>query len=83
MQLTGLLFVDGSRKLLLSTRHGVEVYAWPSYEHLCTLTGHAVHHGRDGGVTAMAVSSKDKCAGSAFALMLLWLLLPHAPWCCC
>lgn len=38
-----------------------QVWSWPGYEHLTTLAGgHACHHARTSGVTALAVSSKDR-----------------------
>lgn len=37
-----------------------QVWSWPNYEHLTTLSAHTVHHGRDGGVTAIALTRQDK-----------------------
>ncbi|KAF8071083.1 THO3 [Scenedesmus sp. PABB004] len=80
-EVTGVAFIDGGRKLLAATRYGVEVLAWPSYKHLTTLAGHTMHHGRDGGVTAMAVSSKDQYLASAGmdGLVCVWDLASATP----
>ncbi|KAF6265927.1 WD40-repeat-containing domain protein [Scenedesmus sp. NREL 46B-D3] len=70
------------QQLLVGTKYGVEVWSWPGYEHLTTLAGgHACHHGRLSGVTALAVSSKDRflASGGYDASVCIWDLPTATP----
>uniref|UniRef100_A0A383WKB9 Uncharacterized protein n=1 Tax=Tetradesmus obliquus TaxID=3088 RepID=A0A383WKB9_TETOB len=70
------------QQLLVGTKYGVEVWSWPGYEHLTTLAGgHACHHARTSGVTALAVSSKDRflASGGYDASICIWDLPSAAP----
>lgn len=58
-EVTDVTFIDRGRRVLVATQHGVEVRIWPSFELLTVLDGHAKHGGRDGGVTAMAVTREE------------------------
>eukprot|EP00879_Flechtneria_rotunda_P026609 GHRR01028383.1.p1 GENE.GHRR01028383.1~~GHRR01028383.1.p1 ORF type:complete len:282 (+),score=66.92 GHRR01028383.1:151-996(+) len=78
---TDVAFIEGGRKLLISTRYGVEVWSWPALDCLTVLVGHLSHHGRDGGVTAMAVSKQDRllASGGMDAQICIWDLQAGIP----
>eukprot|EP00775_Hariotina_reticulata_P006097 gene6097-6334_t len=80
-EVTNIVFADNGHKLLVSTRYGVEVWSWPQWEHLTTLMGHTVHHGRDGGVTAIAVTRGDRlmASGGMDAQVCIWDLQSATP----